>query len=250
MLWRCRLIVAFSGAFRALEGHAPEDLLGLGNGSGLVESKSFESLKNLAVSSPMTSAALKSQAMATSSSSIQIKAPKTEVTPPGQMVGLAGSSLGQSFRQPPSPARTPLPPKPVQTREERNRELRRMREQEQALNAPADEKINQHPYADVDEFEYQTEMTSQNSGEAAQPVVRFRTASRWDLLEQHSKPRVATEQTSVAAKRPISKPITVSRRFDAVPFDVYIAINSACCEALQLRRGCMHAACPVVYLAQ
>jgi hypothetical protein len=223
-----RLIVVLS--CRQLEGHAHEDLVGMGGDFGLLESKSFESLKKVAVSSPMTSAALKS-ASSTGSFAVQIKAPKADVTPPAQMGGLAGSSMGQSFRAPPSPIRSLPPPRSVQTREERNMELRRIREQEEQLNAPTEEKINQQPSADADESENQTE--TQPSGDSTQPVVRFRTASKRDLSEQHSQNanfRSGMEQVSVVAKRPISKPITVSRRFDAVP------IGCECCLAVSFDR--------------
>ena len=105
-------------------------------------------------------------------------------------------------------------------------ELRRIREQEEQLNTQTQENINQQPYTDADESENQTEM--QPSGDSTQPVVRFRTASKRDLSEQHLQTadfRSGMEQVSLVAKRPISKPITVSRRFDPVP------LGFECCLA-------------------
>lgn len=208
-------VLAFYKNCRSFEENTTEDIVGFGNEFGLVGSKSFESMKSAAVSSPMTAAAMKS-AKSGGSTSIQIKAPKAEVVPPAQMGGLGGSSFGSSFLQQSSPIRTPLQPKPVQTREDRNKELRRVRQQEEILAEPTDEKMNLMPHSDTEDLEDRTDLSGPMS---AEPVVRFRTASRSDLLEQHQV-RQSVDQVSVIAKRPISKPITVSRRFDAVPFPV------------------------------
>jgi len=212
---------------RSFEENKAEDIVGFRNEFGLVGSKSFESMKSAAVSSPMTAAAMRS-AKASGMSSIRIKTPKAEAVPQAQLGGLGGSSFGSSFLQQPSPIRTPLPPKPVQTREDRNLELRRVRQQEEILNEPAEEKLNRMPHSDMEDLEDQTDRSRPMS---AEPVLRFRNASRSDLLEQQPQVRQGMDHVNVAAKRPISKPITVSRRFDAVPlllFPAWHVLHDVC----------------------